>query len=349
MGYSTGDGIIGILDLASGGTTTYPAAGPVAALRFSAGADRVAYRTVDGGLRHLELGSGEETQLADLVSGYDWSPSGLEIAFTRGDGSQNSLAVVTPATGLVTVLSSSTSTRFTAPRFAPDGTRLAFLASVLGATAELRLFDLSLGRESVVDTSVGGEAPSWSPDGQLLAYGTGGKPGKVRVRSVETGALVRELSSDQGDAQRPAIAPDGERLAFEDNGPLGPRVLVAGLAGGAPVSTRVAEPRLVQWTTGRVAVVEGDRLFFLAPTDGAFRFEGVALSPGQNTVVARARDAESGLESPDSETVLVTVPAESFPDLAVLAVEQAAFPASPVLGQPAQLLLRVRSATCERS
>ena len=67
----------------------------------------------------------------------------------------------------------------------------------------------------------------------------------------------------------------------------------------------------------------------------------VPLVPGENRLVARATDLATDLSSPDSETVLITVPEDAFPDLAVEAATVLAAPPVPLVGESSQLRVRV--------
>ena len=78
-------------------------------------------------------------------------------------------------------------------------------------------------------------------------------------------------------------------------------------------------PGVHEWIGDELTVVSGGWLERHSPVAGRFLLPEVALLPGENRLVARATDPETGLTSEDSEVVLVTVPENAFPNLVITA------------------------------
>jgi dipeptidyl aminopeptidase/acylaminoacyl peptidase len=85
-----------------------------------------------------------------------------------------------------------------APRWSPDGTRLAFVAYGRGDSAELRVLPLAGGESEIVARGVAVSGPAWSPDGTRIAYGA-----------------VTGISEDPGAANAPIVT---RRLGFKADG-----------------------------------------------------------------------------------------------------------------------------------
>jgi dipeptidyl aminopeptidase/acylaminoacyl peptidase len=106
------------------------------------------------------------------------------------------------------------------PRLSPDGTRIAFLATV-GGVARIVVVDAeALGPERVVTTipppvpsqAYGGGAFDWLPDGSGLVYAA--VDGGLWRQSVSGGPPVRLVTGGDGPVAAPAVAPDGTRVAY---------------------------------------------------------------------------------------------------------------------------------------
>ncbi len=166
----------------------------------------------------------------------------------------------------------------TAPRWAPDGKRLAFVGSD-GSAHQLFLTDLGVG--STILLSPPGHqvqgAPAWSPDGATIAYTVVRRPreGEARrltqrvFRSEGIGAIdgltlglqlidvrsgvVRELDVGRRIAMKPAFSPCGKRILF-----LGADSAVGYVSfGGVRLFT-------YELSSGRVVPVLGERWFIVA-------------------------------------------------------------------------------------
>jgi dipeptidyl aminopeptidase/acylaminoacyl peptidase len=166
----------------------------------------------------------------------------------------------------------------TAPRWAPDGTRLAFVGS-RGDRSQLFLSDPKAGRTvalTLPDDRVQG-TPAWSPDGATIAYTVVRSPqlGEVRrrtqrvFRSEGIGSIdgltmslqlidvssdtIRTLDVGLRIAMKPLFSPCGKRLLF-----LGADSAVGYVSfGGVKLLT-------CDLSTGRVTQVLGERWFIVA-------------------------------------------------------------------------------------
>jgi dipeptidyl aminopeptidase/acylaminoacyl peptidase len=207
------------------------------------------------------------------------SPDGADVAFVRvavnkkKDGYETALWIV-PADGSMTPRPFTTGPRDTAPRWSPDGRRLAFLRSAekdgKPQPAQIHLMERAGGEaRAITDLAKGASAPVWSPDGRTLAFtsATNAKDLEAKARDarpegdaeresdvrVITRAIYRWNNGGYVDFTRPShvwtiAVPTGSETAapprqvtsgaFEEEDPVwsadGARILFT--------STRVAEP-----------------------------------------------------------------------------------------------------------
>jgi serine/threonine-protein kinase len=139
----------------------------------------------------------------------------------------------------------STGSRFWAPRFSPDGRRVAYGAYAdRSAPADLWTYDLTLGTDQRLTS--GGQAGRdyndavWSPDGKQIALSgldSGGVAGKhLYLVPSDASAPPAHLLSRPGDQWPSDWTRDGKSLLFTDSPPGGKRAiwLVPVSGGGAP-------------------------------------------------------------------------------------------------------------------
>lgn len=164
------------------------------------------------------------------------APDGSYFVYFGLDGSGGqSLERVDLATGQVSRLASFAPEQgyLRYPRFAPDGSALAYLAQkghpLTGLTYAINLFSFASGSERVlVEGNLGASVPAWSPDGQTIAFtkkepdepdlfvpGQAPPPmrGNIWTVSAADGALT-QLTFIDGWARSPAWGPDARTLAF---------------------------------------------------------------------------------------------------------------------------------------
>jgi hypothetical protein len=281
-----------------------------------------------------------------------WSPDGRQIAFSAATGAGNVLAVADAAGGAVTEIERSSGVDQQIS-WSPDGRRLAALRA-WQAAVELRLVDIAARTSSSIDPRPRlDSSPTWSPDARQLAWSSlGAGHARVRVLDLGAGGATAEISEPDADAIEPRFSPDGQwlshvRLATLDDGRLARSLRLAplrgaGLALGSSPEAVVA-PGESAWLAGRPTIRDGATIRVFDLERGWFSLRDVALEPGVNMLVARASDPATGLLSAASEAVVLTIPNEAFPNLAVEEGGIETLPSLPRRGRPAYLRIRVKN------
>ncbi|MFP3941878.1 MAG: PDZ domain-containing protein [Thermoanaerobaculia bacterium] len=149
-----------------------------------------------------------------------WSPDGRRVAYWSDRTGEYEL-YVRPADGSgeerrLTHDGADEPTWRHAPRWSPDGTKLAFG----DRDARLRVVDAETGEATTVDRGVLGDITDhrWSPDGRWLAYtkvGSSRLP-SVWVHDLESGATHQLTGDDTAEAE-PVWDPEGRYLYFLSN------------------------------------------------------------------------------------------------------------------------------------
>ena len=334
-------------------------------LFFSPDGNRLAFeRFVSGSglqLAVLDLGDGSVRPLADEQhTGLAWSPDGALLARARWAPQGTLLETLDVASGAsVEIERSSGSDRWL--RWSPDGRRLAFLRSWSGGAAELRVVALDSGETQVLDAQPWPDAPpAWSPDGTRLAWTSASAAFlRVRLHDVAHDEPAGEVTEPQADAANARFSPDGDWLSYvrirrPSDGAILRTLVARQLASG--FSNPVGAPRESsswpedhEWRGGRLGLADSAQFEFFAPEPGRFLLPLVPLQPGENLLVARATDTTSGLTSPDSEAVLVTVPQDPFPDLVVASDGLLLAPSVAPVGREVHIRVRVDNVGRARS
>src|SRR5262249_12353320 len=147
---------------------------------------------------------------------------------------------------------------------------------------------------------------------------------RVAVRDLEA-AEATAITDDTSDHWSPRFDPSGRWLTFRELQVIDPNavtpseqhVVAQDLATGARMRvtsapydfTQAVDAPLHAWLAdGRLAIVMSHVVDTFAFERGLFEFKDVGLEAGENRLVARATDPGSGLASPDSDTVRVSVP-----------------------------------------
>lgn len=238
------------------------------------------------------------------VSDPQLSPDGRTVAYSAADARGGTDLFFMPAAGGEPLNLTRSAASELAPRFSPDGRRLAYLSDASGAW-QLVVRDMKAGFAwALTSGEPVSSAPAWSPDGRLLACARGGSvllldPEGRESSVLETGA-ESVLSVSWG--------PRGRVLAVAETGGrsellvLHPRWRVPRPA--APPDWTVSK---AAWSAGGLVVLrrdeEGGSLHLLERSDAPPKalsapgenVEDFALSADGRSVVAFLRDGPSSL------------------------------------------------------
>lgn len=170
------------------------------------------------------------------------------------------------------------------PDWSPDGTRIAFVASLEGNCDIYVLQADGSGLANLTDSQADEMYPTWSPDGREIVYSSGGQ---LHVIDLDSGDR-RQLTDSELIHDFPDWSPDGESIVFSGgNDPAGPDVVhdiyVIRARGGEEVALTEGERLLVapQWSP------DGRRIAYFDHTDaltvwtmGADGSGALMLGPG---------------------------------------------------------------------
>jgi dipeptidyl aminopeptidase/acylaminoacyl peptidase len=148
------------------------------------------------------------------------SPDGKQVAFVRvvvnekTDDYDTSLWLV-PSDGSRPARPITSGTRDTAPRWAPDGQRIAFGRGVTGQPGQIYVLNLAGGEAvPVTDLPRGASGALWSPDGKRIAFGSAMKPEDAEKKDpaaapksdvrVITDAIYRNNGAGWAEQDRPS-------------------------------------------------------------------------------------------------------------------------------------------------
>src|SRR5947208_4571957 len=193
------------------------------------------------------------------------------------------------------------------PRLSPDGSTLAFVAS-LGARAQLVTVPAEGGPELVVTadpapartSSYGGGVFDWALGGEALVYATA--EASLQLISV-TGGPARVVV-DHGPASCPVVAPDGRRAAYLVDAH---HVAVVSLDDGGAWPVRLSrqadfcfdptwspDGALVAWHEWDVPAMPWDASrIVVAPADGSA--DPVTVAGGDGVAVSQPRFSSTGV------------------------------------------------------
>jgi Tol biopolymer transport system component len=207
-------GALRIFDFATNAATTVSerampdALGP--ALSWSGDGLRISFVEEGAGVRIYDTARSAivETDVLDGMTP-DWSPERDELAFVLGgdiaragaDGGDPQPVVERPESE-------------GNPRWAPDGSRLAFWSASDGDVASRDLLVVERGGGGLVELG-SGHGAAWAPDGLLLAFQRPNDAGDLDIFTVDpAGGSARRLSESEAEERWPSWSPDGDRLAY---------------------------------------------------------------------------------------------------------------------------------------
>jgi Tol biopolymer transport system component len=209
--------------------------------------DNVAWRS---DLRVIDTATGRNRQLTSDGRLLDpsVSPDGRTLAAVKvGEDGTRGLAfhaVSRSADGRVSLAPTALAiplepgATFGAPRWSPDGRRIAAERRVLNGPSEIVVFDVADGVSRVVASAATGRVmtPAWMPGGTEILFAAD-RDGEFQVYSVDlAGGPVRQVTDVVGGATFPDVSTDGKTLVF-----------VGAAADGCDVYSQPIDAR--QWAT----------------------------------------------------------------------------------------------------
>jgi hypothetical protein len=157
----------------------------------------------------------------------DVSPDGRFVAFVTNHAGTTTLRLGDlegdgRLTHVRALVPSATFEQAATPRFAPDGTRLAYSAWTAGGYRDVRVVDVASGRffelshDRASDTG-----PTWSPDGKRLFFSSD-RSGIANIYAYELGTgRLRQVTNVVMGAYMPEVSPDGKTLFYVGYGSAG--------------------------------------------------------------------------------------------------------------------------------
>ena len=245
----------------------------------------IAYLSRTGNPLELRITTpgGEEVVVAgdaEPTGGYDWSPDGSQIVYTRFlEGQQGATELVVAAidgSSRRVLTSDGFDDRF--PRFSPDGQTVMFTR---GPTLDpgSGLYAIDVGgtglRELIDEPDAEPLFPQWSPDGARIVYERFPDGGEPQIAIIDADGTNQQVIAEQG--VQPAWSPDGELIAF-----------VSSHLSGQPSTLQVVQPD--GGGLRHVATDVADNQPAWSPTGQLIAFAKQAGSPNEADLAVVARD-----------------------------------------------------------
>ena len=151
----------------------------------------------------------------------DLSPDEQTLVAVQDRAGQRDLVLVDVGTASRVVprtLVAGPETQFNAPRWSPDGRRIAAERHRLGALSEIVIVDIDTRAVRTVASfdRIRAVTPAWRPDGTTLvaAVAPQEQPFNLYELSVDGSRAPRQLTSTTGGATWPDVSPDGNTIVF---------------------------------------------------------------------------------------------------------------------------------------
>lgn len=155
--------------------------------------------------------------LDDGAADPSYSPDGSQIVYVANSGPTKQLFVADFLGREPRQVTQFTSGEVGAPTWSPDGTALAFAATL--DTTSYEIYTIKIDGSAltrITDNKVDDLDPSWSPDGTQLVWASdiiGRRAFQIVARTLSQTA-VRQLTESSGSNLSPAFSPDGSSILF---------------------------------------------------------------------------------------------------------------------------------------
>jgi Tol biopolymer transport system component len=271
---SDADGFPGLHRVAADGTSPVRLANRYLGSTTAVGRDVLYFDQLE---RHRNAGLYSDLHVLDRATGQvraltsgarlldpDLSPDATTIACVQGRPDRRDLvlvAVARPFEGRnrnqVTVLLSEPDTHFNAPRWSPDGGRIAVERHRLGLPPDVVIVDVSTKsvRVAASDARARIVTPAWRPDGGAIVAAVAPHDETFNLHEFAIdGTRSRQLTRLSGGATWPDVSPDGRTLVFVAYGVDGDDVYSMAYPAPEETSDRDTVPVVSQnpeaiWTT----------------------------------------------------------------------------------------------------
>lgn len=253
-----------------------------------------------------------------------WSAEGDRVAFLREIDGETGLWIKDFVSGDLTRVPRDSTTY----SLSPDGSRLAFFEE-LG----LSILDLAQGTITPVSGTTDGSTVSWSPDGRMLLYSSWQNDAYAVHVFDTTARTAHPVTEAGGYVYFPAWSPDGNRIVYGRETVAGSYAIQATDLQGAATLLANSLPAIgdIKWAEPGTLIYVGSDTLSSITVQPQFRFGGVALENGDNTMHVTATD-QAGNVSPRSDGITVRYDTSRLPDMAVAARDILVYPPNPKPG-----------------